>query len=301
MSKTAYTTERAYGELHFSVLLWGFTGILGRLITIDSFLLVWYRLLFTCLSLLLFRGVLKEIKKSTPTLRWQLIIIGSIAALHWITFYGAIHLANVSVAVGALALTSIFTSILEPLFTRKKINIEEVIIGIFVGVGLGIMFIYGQHVKLGMLVGVASAFLAAVFTTLNKLIVDKYDPEPKAMTFIELGGGWLFCCFAIPLTSFFISRDSYLPSQEDLLWLILLAVICTTLPFVLSLRALKKLSAFSSVLAINMEPIYSIILAIIIFNENEELNLRFYLGTLIVILSVFSYPILQKRLKNTNN
>ena len=293
-----YTTKRAYLELHISVLLWGFTGILGRLITIDSTLLVWYRLLFTVLSLLLFKNILRSIGQIPAKVRWQLVGIGSIAALHWVTFYGAIHLANVSVAVGSLATTSLFTAFLEPIFTSKKIKSTEIIIGLIVSLGLGVMFFYGQTFKTGIIMGLVSAFLAGTFTTLNKIVIDKHDPSPKAMTFVELGGGWLFLCILIPILHIWWPRETFLPQQSDLVWLLILALICTTLPFILSLRALKKLSAFSSVLAINLEPIYSIFLALLIFQENEELNLRFYIGTAIVILAIFTYPLLSRREKS---
>jgi len=292
-----YSTKRAYLELHLSVLLWGFTGILGRLITIDSTLLVWYRLLFTVLSLLVFKNLFQSIKKIPYKTRWQLIGVGSIASLHWVTFYGSIHLANVSVAVGCLATTSLFTAFLEPLFSSKKIRVIEILTGLIVTLGLGIMFLYGQEFKIGIIWGLISSLLAGVFTIFNKIIIDKDQPDPKAMTFVELGGGLLFLTLLIPLTASIWPRETYIPSQSDLQWLLLLALICTSLPFILSLRALHKLSAFNSVLAINMEPIYSIILALLIFKENEELNARFYWGTAIVIVAIFAYPFLESMRK----
>ncbi len=287
------TQRRAYTELHFSVLLWGFTGILGRLIEMDSFLLVWYRLLFTCISLLFIKGLWQQVKEQPRSVVFKIVGIGAIAALHWVSFYGAIHLSNVSVAVGALALTSFFTALLEPLFFKRAIKPEEVLIGLCVMIGLSIMFLFGQQFHWGIIVGILSAFLAALFTTLNKVTIDQFHPPAKAMTFIELGGGFLLLCFLVPLTNSWIARSTLLPSTSDLFYLIILAVCCTTLPFILSLRALKKLSAFDSVLAINLEPIYSIILAIIIFHENQELTPQFYLGTALVILSVLSFPLIK--------
>lgn len=292
-----YSTKRAYLELHLSVLLWGFTGILGRLITIDSMLLVWYRLLITVASLLVFKSLFKTILKIPSKARWQLVGIGIIASLHWVTFYGSIHLSNVSVAVGCLATTSLFTSFLEPLFSSKKIRGIEILTGAIVTLGLGMMFLYGQNFKTGIIWGLISSFLAGTFTIFNKIIIDKHQPDSKAMTFVELGGGLLFLSLFIPITSLFWVRETYLPTQSDLIWLIILALVCTTLPFILSLRALRKLSAFNSVLAINMEPIYSIILALFIFKENEELNVRFYLGTAIVMIAIFAYPLLELRNK----
>lgn len=289
-----YSTKRAYLELHFSVLLWGFTGILGRLIEIESTLLVWYRMLFTVMTLFFLKNLFKQIKSVDRKTTWKMLAIGSIIALHWVTFYGAIHLSNVSVAVGSFATTSLFTAFLEPLFTRRKIIWLEVVIGLLVTLGLTVMFLHGQKFTEGLIVGLVSALLAALFTIFNKILVDMEKPPPKAMTFIELGGGWLFLCLFAPIVHQLMPFKQFIPSQNDLIWLIILAAVCTSLPFILSLRALKQLSAFNSVLAINMEPIYSIILALIIFRENEELNYRFYIGTAIVVLSVFAYPMLRR-------
>ena len=289
-----YTTNRAYLELHFSVILWGFTGILGRLITINSTMLVWYRMLFTVLSFLVIKHVFKQLKQLPKTTILQLFGIGAVVALHWVTFYGSIHLSNVSVAVGCLATTSLFTSFLEPIFTKKKIKWIEVLIGALVTVGLGIMFFYGQKFTEGIVIGLVSALLAGTFTTLNKIMVDRKDPPPKAMSFLEMAGGWLLLCLFLPFLPKLLPNAQFIPNKQDIIWLLILSFVCTTLPFILSLRALKKLSAFNSVLAINLEPIYAIILAIFIFQENEELNWRFYLGTGIVIVSVFLFPIIQK-------
>ncbi|MBX2845036.1 MAG: DMT family transporter [Saprospiraceae bacterium] len=290
-----YTTNRAYLELHFSVLLWGFTGILGRLITIDSSLLVWYRLLFTSLTLLLIPKLFHHLRQLDRRTVGQLFGIGAIAATHWLTFYGAIQYSNVSVAVGCLATTSLFTSFIEPLFTKKKIKLLEVGIGAVVTIGLGIMFFYGMNFLTGIILGISSAFFAALFTTFNKIVVDTKNPNPSAMTFVVMFGGWVFLCLTVPVYLQFFPQERLIPTQNDLFWLIVLAVGCTTLPFILSLRAMKRLSAFASVLAINMEPIYSIILALIIFQENRELDWRFYLGTAIVTLAIFLFPVLQKK------
>lgn len=290
-----YTTKQAYLELHLSVLLWGFTGILGRLITIDSTLLVWYRLLFTVLSFLVVKNSISALKTIPRKVIWQFVGIGIIASLHWVTFYGAIHIANVSVAVGCLATTSLFTSFLEPILKKKPVQFLEVLIGLFVTVGLGIMFFYGQNYLIGILVGLVSAFFAGLFTTLNKIVIDKHSPNPRAMTFVEMGGGLLFLSLLLPIYMQFISLEQILPSGNDLVYLLILSLICTTFPFILSLRSLKKLSAFDAVLAVNLEPIYSIILAIFLFKENEELDWKFYLGTAVVVFSVLLFPLLKPK------
>lgn len=260
----------------------------------NSTLLVWYRMLFTVLSFILLKNLFQQLKNLPRNTILQILGIGVVVALHWVTFYGSIHMANVSVAVGCLATTSLFTAFIEPVLTKKKIKWIEVLIGAFVTIGLAIMFFYGQRYTEGIIVGLVSAFLAGTFTTLNKVIIDKKSPPPKAMSFLEMLGGWLILCLFLPFLSNIFPNMNYTPTQQDLLWLLLLSLGCTTIPFLLSLRALKKLSAFNSVLAINLEPIYSILLAIVIFQENDELNWRFYLGTAIVILSVFSYPIIQR-------
>lgn len=292
-----YSQKRAYAELHFSVILWGFTGILGRLITLDSTLLVWYRMLITVISLLFVRNTIKAVRTLSRQSMMQLLGIGGLVALHWVTFFGSIHLSNVSVAVGCLATTSLFTAFLEPLFNRKQIQWVEVCIGGMVTIGLGVMFFYGQQYSIGIFVGLISALLAGLFTTFNKQVVDKQQIPAKAMTIVEMGGGWLLLCILLPLYIQWFPPETYLPTGANFWWIFILAVGCTTLPFILSLRALRKLSAFNSVLAINLEPIYSILLAILIFQENEEVNWRFYVGTAIVIIAVFSYPIIQRKTK----
>ena len=291
-----YSTKRAYLELHASILLWGFTGILGRLITLNSNLLVVYRMLFTALSFLLLKNLFKQLKTLPKQLKFQLIGIGCVVALHWLTFYGSIHASNVSVAVGCLATTSLFTAFLEPLFSRKKINWVELLTGVIVLFGLGIMFIYGQKFTNGIIIGIISAMLAATFTTLNKVIIDKHHPPAKAMSFLEIGGGFLFLALLLPIFLHYFPQKQLIPNSTDFIWIIILALVCTTLPFILSLRALKEISAFNTVLAVNLEPVYSIILAIIIFKENEELNWRFYFGSAIVILAVFIFPVVERKL-----
>jgi len=295
MSTANYSRATAYRELHFSVLLWGFTGIIGRLIEIDSTLLVWYRLLFTCLTLLVLKNLFKEIKSIDRKVAIKIMGIGCLAAIHWITFYGSIQYSNVSVAVSCLATGSLFMAFLEPIFRKGKIKWLEVLIGLIVSLGIGLIFYFGAKYTVGIIMGLFSSLFAATFTLFNKIVIDKHNPPPKAMTFIELGGGWLFICLLIPVFLQFMPDANMSPTRTDIIWLIVLAAVCTALPFILSLRALTKLSAFSSVLAINMEPIYSIILALIIFKENQELGWRFYIGTAIVVFAVFLYPILNKR------
>lgn len=294
-----YSSKKAYFELHSSVFLWGFTGILGRLITIDSTLLVWYRLFFTVISFLAVKNSISALKTFPKKVLVQFIGIGIIASLHWVTFYGAIHISNVSVAVGCLATTSLFTSFIEPILKKTSIQPIQVLTGIFVTAGLGIMFFYGQNYLLGIFVGLLSAFLAGLFTTLNKIAIDEHSPNPRAMTFIEMSGGLLFLSLLLPIYMQFVPINQLLPKGNDFIYLFILSFICTTVPFILSLRSLKKLSAFDAVLAINLEPIYSIVLAILLFNENEELNWKFYLGTIVVVFSVLLFPILRpKLLKN---
>ncbi len=292
---TGYSRRRAYIELHFSIFLWGFTGILGKLITIDAVLLVWYRILFTCAALLLL-GKTFNLLKHMPRALWvNTLSIGCLVGLHWITFFGSIQYSNVSVAVSCLATTSIFVAFIEPLFRKTGLSALEILFGFVVALGLTLIFYFGGQYLVGIVLGLVSAFFAALFATLNKVQVDKYQPNAKAFTFVELGGGLIFLSLIMPLYLKFFPQEQIIPVRADLFWILILALVCTVVPFTLGVRALKKLTAFDSVLAINLEPIYSIILALIIFRENEELGWRFYLGTAIVVAAVFLYPLLKNK------
>ncbi len=284
----AYSENRAYAELHLAVFLWGFTAILGDLISLNAVTLVWWRVLLTSLSLLAFVRAGKIIKDLG--LRQVLIFagLGCIVALHWATFYGAIKLANASVGLICMATTSLFSSIVEPWITGRKFLWYELLLGAFILPGIWLIVDgVDPSMTTGILVGLLSALLVAIFSSFNKRYVDKADPF--RITFIELSAGTLFLTPFLPFMP-----GSFMPTAMDWVYLVILAVLCTTFTNYLFLRVLKKLSAFAANLTINLEPVYGIALAYFILNDAEELTPSFYWGTGLILVAVFGYAGLKR-------
>ncbi len=294
---SAKETQRSYLELHLAVFLWGFTAILGKLITLEEIALVWWRVLITCLSLLLFKVVWKNLPKIPRKTILKMMGVGVVVATHWVLFFGSIKYSNVSICLVCMATGSFFAAILEPIIMKYKHRWYELALGFFVIPGMFLVVKFIPVDKLmGVYMGLASAFLAALFAILNKTIIDK-EPKtnPLAMTFVELGSGWLFLSIVFPIFKRYVSDTPFQPQGiNDLIYLLILALLCTTFAYVLGLRALRHLSAFTSTLVVNLEPVYGIVLAWLFFNENEEVGEFFYLGVFIILLAVFIHPLLVK-------
>ncbi len=291
-------TKRSYIELHIAIFLWGFTAILGKVISLEEIALVWWRLLFTCISLLFFRSIWKTIPTYSRKFILQMMGIGIIVALHWVLFFGSIKYSNVSICLVCMATGSFFASLIEPVIMKYKHKWYELILGLFVipGMYFVVNFIPSEKL-LGVYFGLLSAFLAALFTILNKKLIDENkDLNPFSMTFIELSSGLLFLSIIFPIYTMWMGETPFLPQGvSDFVYLMILALLCTTLAYVLGLRALRHLSAFASTLVVNLEPVYGIILAWLIFEENKDVGNYFYVGVIIIILAVFSHPFIKKR------
>ena len=287
------SNQRAYLELHLAVLLFGLTAILGALISLSAIVLVWWRVLLTCISLLFLIRMGTDLKKIPTKFIVQYMGIGILVALHWICFFGSVKLANASISLICMSTTSFFTAFLEPLFFRQKIKWYESLLGFLIIPG---MVLVVNHTELdmmaGIVVGLLSALLASLFSILNKKLVNEADP--MSITFLELGSGWLFISCLLPFYFYQNPTDAFLPLSMDWLYLFILALLCTTLAYVLALRALKFLSAFASNLTINLEPVYGIILAWLLLNEDKDLSTGFYWGCVIILLAVFAYPLIKK-------
>ncbi len=291
--------KRSYIELHIAVLLYGLTAILGDLIQLPAVILVWWRVLITSLSLLFFIRFGKDLLSLKKSTAYPLIGIGCLVAIHWICFYGSIKLANASIALIAMATTSVFTSLLEPRIMKRKVDMLEIILGLLIIPGM-ILIVRSidLSMKTGLLVGFAAAFFAALFGTLNKKYVD--DSNPYIITFVELGSAWLFISFLFVFGNSYIDLSNFLPTRwQDWMYIIVLSLLCTTLAYILSLRALKHLTAFATNLVINLEPLYGILLAAAILKEYEQLTANFYLGGGIIIAIVLTYPYLKKRFSHS--
>ncbi len=283
--------RRAYLQMHIAILLWGFTGVFGKAIEMNAIMIVWYRMIISALALIPFMLRGKNFKLPAPNELMKQAGVGIIVCLHWLLFYASIKASNISIALSCFSSVSLFSALLEPIINKQKINKGNIFLAILVMSGIYIIFSFQKLYAVGILLSLGGAFLGAWFTIINKKLVSSH--EPAAVTFIELISGFVFLSLILPILLPAFDFKFQTPSAWDGLWLLLLSVVCTSVAFTLSLESLKKINAFTMNLSVNLEPLYSIVLAIFIFKENELLNTGFYVGTLIVISSVFVYSGLQ--------
>ena len=276
--------RKAFLQLHLAVFLAGFTGVLGQLITLNEGMLVWYRLLITALSMWILYSFTRKLQPVTAIDKLKLAGVGFLAALHWVTFYGSIKYANVSVALVCFSATGFFTALLEPLFLRRRLIVIELLLGLLVIAGISIIFHFDPRYKTGIGLGVASAVFLAVVMILLKQFVARINSE--TMLTWQISGGLLTLTLVMPLYLQQFPVASYWPGWENMGWLLVLSLFCSVWAFRLSADALKKLSAFTVNLTFNLEPLYGIILAFILFKENKNLNHWFYTGLLLIVFSV---------------
>ena len=293
--------NKAIGLMHIATFLFGFTAILGKLISLSSLNLVWHRMWIASAIFLFFPGFFRKLKATSIAVRKQFLLIGVLVALHWLAFYGCIKLGNsASLALATFGTITLFAALIEPLVFKVKLKKRELFIGVLVLVGLALIaksnpdeeFSLQSSYIQAMILGVVAAFFAALFSVLNKKYVG--DNYPTIVTFFQMMGGFIFLTFLIPLMLFNGAEFELIPSWKDVGYLILLAVICTNIAFSLEMQALKNMSAFTSNLILNLEPIYGIALAIVFFAENQMLNAWFYIGAGIITLTVFIHPLMDK-------
>lgn len=284
--------SRASWQIHFCVVLWGFTAILGKLISLGTLALVWWRLLLVSGALVLVPRFWKGVAALSPRLIATYAGIGLVVALHWLAFYGSIRLANASVAATCLALSPVFLAFIEPFLVGRRFDMRELLFGLAAIPGVALV-VGGTptNMRLGVAVGALGALLVAVFASLNKRYIGKSDA--LAVTGLEMGAGLVL----VTAAAMFFPNDTVfiLPSMHDATLLVVLAMGCTLLPFALSLVALRHVSAFSATIALNMEPVYAIVMAIVLLGEQRELSPSFYLGVAIVLAAVFLHPWLVRR------
>ena len=276
--------KQALIKLHVSVLLAGFTGVLGKLIVLNEGLLVWYRLMVTVVTLFIILSWKKRITQLAPSVIWKLIGIGSLIALHWVCFYASIRLSNVSIGLICFASVGLFTAIFEPAMSHKRINFVEVGLGLVSLLGILLIFHFDTRYRSGILLGLVSSVLAAVFSVINKKNVE-LAPSQTLMLY-ELSGGLLLLTLLMPLYLQFFPTSSIFPTLSDWGWILVLSWLCTVLAMNLMLQSLKKVSAFTQNLTLNLEPVYGVFLAFFLFHEDKELQPNFYLGLACIILSV---------------
>jgi len=285
--------KKAFFELHIAVLLAGFTGVLGRLITMNEGMLVWYRMLITAATLWLVMTLTKKLQRIPRKNALKISGIGFLAALHWIFFFASIKYSNVSVGLVCLSVVGFFSAILEPLINRVKINITELIFGLLSVFGVYLIFHFDTQYKLGITLGIISSFFAALFPILLKLSLNKINMQ-TVLTW-QMTGGFVALSVIMPAYLYFFPVESLLPSKSDFMWLLVLSWLCSVVAFQFSLNALKKLSAFTVSLSYNLEPLYGIIMAFVIFKENKDLNQGFYLGLTVVCLTLILHMFMLRR------
>lgn len=279
--------------LHFTVLIWGFTGVLGELITVSALHLVWYRVLIAAVSLVLYYLLTKRSLLVPKDQLLQYLGVGVIVGLHWVLFFHAIKVSTVSVTLVTLSSVTLFTAILEPIINRKRISIADVIVGLVIIFGIYLIFKFEFKYFWGIVYGLSCAFCASIFSILNARMVKK--GSPTTITLYEMVGAWIGVSLVMLFTGDF--DEQMILSQSDLLYLLLLGVVCTAIAYVLGVAVMRELSAFTVALTTNMEPVYGIILALLIFGQKEAMSTGFYLGAVIVLAAVFVYPYLKTKIK----
>ncbi|MBS1513311.1 MAG: DMT family transporter [Bacteroidetes bacterium] len=276
--------KKALLLLHTAVFLAGFTAILGKLITLNEGLLVWYRIFITVVTMIILQVLRKELELLSRKEVLKLAGVGTIVALHWVTFYGSIKYANASVALVCFSATGFFTSLFEPLILKRRIIVIELLLGLLAIAGIYIIFDFHPQYKLGIAFGIIAAMGSALFPIFNKELVKKHTPQ--TVTLYELGGGLVALTLLVPLYLRQFPAAYSFPTYSDWIWLLVLAWLCTVISFNLQLNALKKVSAFTANLTYNLEPVYGIIMAFIFFKENESLHGQFYIGVSLILLAV---------------
>lgn len=287
--------KKSYLLLHIAVVLAGFTGVFGKLITLNEGLLVWYRMFFA--SLILF-FLLQFNKQKQRLLFSEQAAIGKAGLLlmtHWVLFYASIKYSNVSIGVVCYCLTSFFTAIFEPLINKRKFAITELILSALTLLGISLIFHFDTSYQVGIILGTISSSFAALYTIFNERLVKRYDS--KVINYYQMLSGTLVLGLLMPIYVYYFPVSSFLPGWKDLIYLLLLAFFCTVLLYLLFAECLKSLSAFTVNLSFNLEPIYAILLAFLLFNEGKEVNASFYVGCLFVMASVLLQSLLARRKK----
>jgi drug/metabolite transporter (DMT)-like permease len=285
------SSAKDYLMLHFTVLIWGFTAILGLLISIPSLEIVFFRtMIATGILALIFIYKKTSIRISKSDFI-KIIGTGFIISLHWILFFWAARVSTASVCLAGMATTSLWTAFLEPLANKNKVKPFEIFLGLMVIGGLYVIFRFELDHWLGLLMAIVSALLSALFTVINGRLTKRHSPY--ILTFYEMFGAFAFAGLLMPGYAYFFAPEGLqlIPTAMDWLWLLLLGGICTVYAFSVSVELMRRVTAFAVNLTINLEPVYGIILAVLIFGEKEQMSGGFYLGTLIILISVLIYPV----------
>jgi len=283
-----------FAHLHLIVFIWGFTAVIGKLISIDALPLVWYRMAMAMVLVFIYINLMRFSWRLPIRTVLGLLGTGAIIALHWVTFFKAIKVSNVSIALACMSVGALFAAFLEPLWYKRKLVGYEVLFGLMVVFGLGIIFKVETHYWQGILLAVTSAFLVAVFSMINGLYIARF--KPSIIVFYEMAGGVLLLSFYLAFTGAF-TNDFWAISTADIGYLFLLASICTAYAFIASVKLMAFISPYSVMLTTNLEPVYGIVLAFFIFGSSEQMTPMFYGGASVILLTVIANGILKNRLR----
>ena len=281
-----------YLLLHLIVLIWGFTAILGALISLDAIPLVWYRMSLAVVFIVLYFVIKKKSFKTDRIGIGKFFLTGVFIALHWIFFFKAIKASNVSVALVTMSTGAFFVSLIEPLFFKRRINKLEIVLGLIVILGLYVIFNFESQYRLGIFYALISSLLSAIFSVLNGLFIKKY--AASTISLYQLFFGVVFItAYLFFMNGFSISFFKI--SKLDWLYLLILSSFCTAYAFIASVKVMKYLSPYTVVLTLNLEPVYAILLALFIFGEKEKMNIEFYFGAFIVLFVVLVNGIIKNK------
>ncbi|MDY0906856.1 DMT family transporter [Pedobacter sp. CFBP9032] len=286
------STKKNLLILHFTVLIWGFTGVLGKVISIDAVPLVWYRVLIATTTLFAWFIITKKNIKISRKQFIQFFLTGAIVAIHWIFFFHAIKVSTVSVTLVCLSSFTLFTAILEPLIKKQPIQIGDILVGLIIILGIYMIFKFEGQYTLGIIFGLLAAVASSLFSTINSTLVQK--SEPSIIGFYELVGG-LFWITLYRLYDGSLIHSPFNLSLKDWLYIGLLGTLCTSVAYVAGVSVMRTLSAFRVALITNLEPVYGILLAFIFFKDKEQMTAGFYIGAAIILSTIFFYPIYKKR------
>ncbi len=289
MSKTEL---KNYLHLHSLVFIWGFTAILGALISVDAIPLVWYRMLIAAIFVFFYMLIIKKPFKISLITIGKFLIGGILIAVHWIFFFSAIKIANVSIALVAMSTGAFFTSLIEPFFFKRKLILLELLFGLIVISGLYLIFNVESNYTLGFFYALIASFLSALFTVLNGLFIKQHDAVLISFYQLIFGVGFI-SVFVLSTTGFRI--EDFTLTNSDILYLLILGSICTAYTFIVSVKIMKYITPYTMMLTINLEPVYGIILAVIIFGEKEKMSPQFYVGALIILITVIINGILKNK------
>jgi len=274
---------KSYLNLHLIVFIWGFTAILGALITIQSEFLVWYRMFFAAVFIAIFLATKKKSFKVAPKSLLKFVIVGLLIALHWILFFESIKISTVSITLSVFSLGAFFASLLEPLFYGRKVLWYEVFFGLLIIGGLGLIMQVEINYWSGMLLALISVFLGVLFTLINGKLIANHDPS--VISFYEFSAGFIFISIYFLFKGFF-SPEIFIMSAKNWILILILASICTAYAFTASVKVMRQLSPYTVMLTTNLEPVYGIVLAYFIIGGKEKMSIEFYIGAVVIVITV---------------